>query len=384
MDYLKTATLNESESRQAHAMLAGNKLFSINIHHYAYLGTNCEVSAYNIKGARDETDKFDNQYNECGVNPFDGWRNIVSIETGYDHTVGLKGDGKVIATNFREDFTFKDKNRNDVTMNSRYHGQCDVRFWSEIKSVIAGCDYTLGLKEDGTITVTGDGLKCESEVLKWRNVAIIKADGRSALGLKEDGTVVVAGNNERGGCNVDDWSNIVDIYLSGNFCFGLKANGTVVVTYRNDVESQPYNVAINRIERDLQSWNNIVQIVSGGVYSGNSVFGLKADGSVIYSGEGDVGGLIYKVAGWRDIVALEIYNRILVGIKKDGSLVSCKLSKYDGDVDLKYVKLFKNVDTWEQERLDNRKKQKRCLYCGNKFKGVFSKTCRGCGKPKDY
>ena len=59
------------------------------------------------------------------------------MTAGYDHTVGLKADGTVVAVGNNDD------------------GQCDVDSWTGIQQVAAGAYHTVGLKADGTVLAVG-------------------------------------------------------------------------------------------------------------------------------------------------------------------------------------------------------------------------------------
>lgn len=41
-------------------------------------------------------------------------------------------------------------------------------------------------------------------------------------------------------------------------------------------------------------------------------------------------------------------------------------------------------DSYKHYEWESRKRQNLCVYCGGTFKGVLSKTCKECGKPKNY
>lgn len=48
-------------------------------------------------------------------------------------------------------------------------------------------------------------------------------------------------------------------------------------------------------------------------------------------------------------------------------------------------KLFENYDNLDQERKQASYRNKGlCQHCGGQLKGLFSKKCTACGKPKDY
>ena len=78
-----------------------------------------------------------------------------------------------------------------------YVGQCDVSGWNSIKEISAGGMYSVGLRSNGTVVVTGRSDynyfgKRDAEA--WTNIASVKAGYEHILGLKTDGTVVLAGD----------------------------------------------------------------------------------------------------------------------------------------------------------------------------------------------
>ena len=77
-----------------------------------------------------------NNDDQCDVSD---WRDIVAVAAGAWHTVGLKSDGTVVATEYKGYFD---------------DGQCDVFGWTDIVAVAAGSSHTVGLKSDGTVVAT--------------------------------------------------------------------------------------------------------------------------------------------------------------------------------------------------------------------------------------
>lgn len=129
----------------------------------------------------------DNEYGQVNVGT---WTDIVDIACGYNYTVGLKEDGTVVATG-------------DNT-----YGQCDVSGWTDIVSVAAGSCTTIGLKSDGTVVATGDNTKGQCDVSGWTDIVSVVTSGNHTLGIKKDGTAVATGDNTYGQCDVSGWSNI--------------------------------------------------------------------------------------------------------------------------------------------------------------------------------
>ena len=246
---------------------------------------------------------FDYGHGQCNVQ---GWKDIVAVSAGSYHTVGLKSDGTVVATNYTGEY---------------YGGQCDVQDWTDIVAISAGSYNTVGLKSDGTVVATnyvGDNKYYygQCDVRNWTDIVAISAGCDHTVGLKSDGTVVTTGNNIKGQCNVQAWTDIVAISAGNYHTVGLKSDGTVIATGSN---------VCGRC--DVQDWTDIVAVSAGG---GHTV-GLKSDGTVIatnytydrkyYDGQCDV-------QNWTNIVAVSAGSMHTVGLKSDGTVVT---TNYVGD-----------------------------------------------------
>ena len=214
-----------------------------------------------------------------------------AVSAGGFHTVGLRTDGTVVATEYT---------------NGTYFGQCEVGDWRDIAEVSAGLFHTVGLKEDGTVVATGKNDYGQCNVSEWRDIVAISAavEGEHTVGLKADGTVVAAGVDFCGECDVSDWRDIVAIGAGCNHTVGLKADGTVVVTGSNSCG-----------QCDVSDWRDIVAISAGKVHT----VGLKADGTVVVTGSNCFGQC--DVSDWRDIVAISAGDHT-VGLKEDGTVVA--------------------------------------------------------------
>lgn len=366
MDYLKTAGLSETEARKAHAYLAGHKLFSAYGTHYAYIKPNGTVAASGIG------DLYNN-CNQCGVDNESKWNNIISVAAGDNHTVGLKSDGSVVATNFAKDYLYK-----GTRIPNYYSGQCDVDYWNDIIAISSGYGHTLGLKKDGSVVAAGYMDEPECDVSAWRDIVIVSAGWSHSVGLKKDGTVVATGANKDGECNVSNWSNIVDVVAVSSVTYGLKSDGTVIAAgaYSEDEWC-------NGISR----WNNIVQIAA----VTNFVAGLRADGTVIVSTKNSNAD-VEKFRILKDVVSLSLGCENIICVKRDGRIFNLNISG-NWSFDASKIRLFNDIETWEQDKAEateewnkkaNYRTQNVCQYCGGKFKGLFSKVCTSCGQKKDY
>ena len=82
------------------------------------------------------------------------WKDITAIDAGFDHTVGLKADGTVLATGFA------------------MYGACDVSGWTDIVEITCGDDHTVGLRYDGTVAAVGSNTKGQCNVSDWIKIRV--------------------------------------------------------------------------------------------------------------------------------------------------------------------------------------------------------------------
>ncbi len=202
-----------------------------------------------------------------------------TISAGYEHTVGLKSDGTVVATEY--------KGNNDF-----YDGQCDVEGWTDIVAISANDYHTVGLKSDGTVVATeyegGKDRYCgQCDVEGWTDIVAISAGYSHTVGLKSDGTVVAVGYNGSGQCDVKGWTDIVAISAGSSHTVGLKSDGTVVAVGDNGYG-----------KCDVEGWTDVVAISAGREHT----VSLKSDGTVVAVGYNDYD--LCNVEGWTDIVAI--------------------------------------------------------------------------------
>ena len=126
--------------------------------------------------------------------------------------------------------------------------------------------------------------------------------------------------------------------------------------------------------------------------------GLKSDGTVVatkYTGDKYYDGQC-DVQDWTDIVAVYTGSDRTVGLKSDGTVVAVGKNN-GGQCNVGKWRLFKSIETFEEEQKEEREEARKqqaqkaqyrsqglCQHCGGQLKGLFSKKCSNCGKPKDY
>ena len=99
-------------------------------------------------GQHDYQNYFENLqiFNEAAA-----WTDIVAIDCGRQHLVGLKADGTVVA------------------VGNNNQGQCDVMGWRDVSKIFVNENSTLGIKKDGSVLATGQ-IENYSELRKLKNV----------------------------------------------------------------------------------------------------------------------------------------------------------------------------------------------------------------------
>lgn len=312
--------------------------------------------------------------------------------------------------------------------------------WRDLVAIASHTNVVFGVQADGRVIKAGrwyihygvDGNKFDNywdpELYNWFNVKMICAGNIHVVAMRYDGFVYASGPNFYGECNVVNWQNVVQISTGVSFTAGLLRDGRVVATGKH----------VNGCIRP-QEMNNIVYISAGR----SVLVGVTSDGRVVYTGQfhknSDSAFLHQTVSNWTNIIAVTIdYDDVIMGLKNNGDIVvangrhpeksetqqllgSDAIAIYDSYAllsdGLVYLltengakrvehssKLFNSLSSLESnmnQRLQNgailrekiakeiqeiatRKKKGLCTYCGGQFKGLFSKKCVVCGKPKNY
>ena len=294
-----------------------------------------------------------NDSGQCNVSD---WEDCVAVGAWNEITVALKADGTVLATG-----------------NNKF-GQCNVSDWTDCVAVAPGTCHTVALRKDGTVLAAGRNTEGQCNVSDWTDCVAIAAGGFHTVGLKADGSVIATGENEDGQCNV--WSiqhrNCVAIAAGYSHTVALMADGTVVATGGNK-EGQC----------NVDHWRNCIGISAG--Y--HSTVALQRYGRAIKTSK--CTNLGYDDNFLPDSAAIAVGYSHTIGLKRDGKLLVNRESNHYHECDVYNWRLFKNLETIEEER-EHAKKARQwrisgcCQHCGGELKGLFSKKCVVCGKPKNY
>ena len=174
--------------------------------------------------------------------------------------------------------------------------------WDEIaekKTLIAFVNYTVGVKEDGTVVVAGSDHDGKYDWSDWTDIVAVSG----SAGLKADGTVVTASSSDPD----PDWTDIVALADGGY----LKADGTIVGSRVSDYKVRDMYGGEHVYTYDRSSWTDIVAV--------DDSAGLRADGTVVATGGDEFGEC--NVSDWTDIVAISTDLDHTVGLRADGTVV---------------------------------------------------------------
>ena len=83
-------------------------------------------------------------------------------------------------------------------------GQLNVHAWQDVVQVAAGYQHSLGLTADGRVIAAGAKASGVREVTAWDSIAQVAAGSHHSVGLARTGTVAAAGSNAYGQCNTQE------------------------------------------------------------------------------------------------------------------------------------------------------------------------------------
>lgn len=247
---------------------------------------------------------YGNDHGQCNVT---SWTNIIAVSAGGNHTVGLKADGTVVAVG-----------NND-------NSQCEVGSWKNIVAISAGNNFTAGLKADGTVVIAVNDINEIFDVSGWSDICAISAGDSHLVGLKKDGTVVATGNDAYGKCDVENWTNIIEISAGAYHTVGKTNNHKVVSTTFVGTD-----LVENNGQTEVSDWENILSVSAGGEHT----VALTSAGTVLYKGNywimecDDCG-------EWGDVVAVSVGNTHIVALKEDGTIVADGVNTF-GQIDVEH------------------------------------------------
>lgn len=191
------------------------------------------------------------------------------------------------------------------------HEYLEAQTWNGVKDIIGCEDHVLAVLQNGRVVCAdgpGDWTSSpmhEKIVSGWENVQQIAAGFANVMGLTRDGRVLY--HSEHGGTNphfYDNYSDVVQVDCYSHF-YGTDSS---MVLHRNGTVSSDTFEGVD-------SWRGIIQISVGD----DIAIGLKCDGTIEMV---DYRETRYEAINWGDLVCIECKFGGVVGITRDGQILS--------------------------------------------------------------
>lgn len=219
------------------------------------------------------------------------WRDVISIDCGYSTIVGLRKDGSVVSSDYKD----------------------DVDSWKNVKKVWIGDDsssYIVAVTKNNKVMTTGRRPEWKAAE-EWGDMIAVAAGDTYIAGITSEKEVLYTSNILKNDYLITD-KEIADIDNGGFLC----------IIYKDGTIDFPNS---DNYYKDANEWNNIVQVSQGC----GGVFGLTAEGTVLYDGriseyysESYYNEEEFKnVSRWKDVVKIDSNDWSVVGLTRDGRLL---------------------------------------------------------------
>ena len=169
-------------------------------------------------------------HNGDGQCKVEDWKNVIDIDTGWSFTVGLTEKGDLLfaglASKIEKDYISHKEEWKDVVKIAASGGDPNNKS--------RGTGHVVGLKADGTVVAVGDNTKnqCQVNEEEWKNIIAIAAGDWYTVALRKDGKVLITGENEPGTQYIDkeiyEWTQSQDIAAGYGQTLGITKDGNIV------------------------------------------------------------------------------------------------------------------------------------------------------------
>jgi len=140
-----------------------------------------------------------------------------------------------------------------------------------------------------------------------KGVVDIQYGGSHLAALLSNGRVSCYGYNKSGECNTEGWRDITRVLVNYDVTAGLKADGTVLLTGQIDLFDDIY-----------KSWTGIVNIA----LSNTVLVGLNSEGKVLFAAKNGCSSCFNDaILNWRNVVRIIAEWDCLFGITIDGEVL---------------------------------------------------------------
>ena len=183
-------------------------------------------------------------------------------------------------------------------------GSADTSSWSDIRSIAAGADHVVGLKDDGTVVCAGNTSACE--VSDWSDVKAVYAGNGVTVALKSDGSFLSSG-----GVGIPDVTGVKAAALSDDMLYYIASNGAVKTVTLTSGASALSTSSLSGVKSLAAS----TQILAG----------LNANGTVKCTADDDIKD---AVAGWKNVSAIAVNGNTIIGVTKNGKMYGAGTNTY--------------------------------------------------------
>jgi PKD repeat protein len=221
----------------------------------------------------------------------------IDIAAGYDYSLAIKEDGSIVG------------------WGNNQFGQADPPEGNDYVALavcVDGGHHGLALRADGSIAGWGDNQYGQADSPTGNDFITIAAGRKHSLALKSDGSIIAWGDNGNGQINSPAGNDFIAIASGTGHSIALKSDGSIVAWGRN-----------TQGQTDAPAGNDFVAIAAGGQF--NLV--LKTDGSIVAWGGKNTYGQASPPAG-NDYVAVSAGRFHALALKSDGSITGWGYDQY--------------------------------------------------------
>lgn len=179
------------------------------------------------------------------------------------------------------------------------NGQLDFAF-DQVFKIQEGSNFTVVLKEDGTIASVGLVSQYADEIKEWRDIVDIEVGKSHILALDKYGKVWCTGDNSYGQCDFENTEGIKKIFASENASFIIDGEGNL--QYAGSIlNTDILNSAQDPVDIEV---------------CGQDIAYVDGNGSVTYYGENSY----EDIASWQHIVNVELGDEYVAAIDDGGNV----------------------------------------------------------------
>ena len=232
-----------------------------------------------------KSDKTVSTYGRAEKIDTSDWENIVQIAAYKDHAVGLREDGSVVVTGASPD-------------------EYNVSGWREIIQVAACDEGVIGVMESGLVLLEGPCSNCLLDCGKWEDVDQIVGAGELIVAqMKNKDLMTVNEYKIEDKLHSDQYRRVVSGAAVNNWIVFVFDDGSIK-TIGDGKE----------VEDVVSSWTDMKQVAGGNGFA----VGLKNDGTVHKAGDSPKNPL--DVTNWSDMVAVCAGGNHAIGLRADGTV----------------------------------------------------------------